>query len=53
MRSQSLDARLITCLALRAIFGGKKGQAAHYYCHKEVWMQTIIAIIKSALSETA
>lgn len=52
MQSQRLDARLITCLALKAIFE-KKGQAAHYYCHKELGMQTIIAIIRSALSETA
>lgn len=30
-----------------------KGQAVHYYCHKELGMQTIIATLRSALSETA
>lgn len=49
MRSQSLNARLITCLALKPIFEKK----VHYYCHKELGMQTIIATLRSALSETA
>ena len=51
-RSQSLNAGLITCLALKPIFEKKKGQAVHYYCHREPGMQTIIATLRSALSET-
>lgn len=51
--SQSLDARLITCLALKPIFEKKKGQTEHYYCHKKLGMQMIIASLRSALSETA
>lgn len=31
----------------------KKGQAADYYCHKELGVQTIITTLRSALSETA